>query len=72
MKAQEIAEMILINTKYLKNNVDEGKKFNFHIYNWKSGNVKKTATKEAIHHQIISLRNALLDLDKAISAEHKY
>ena len=59
--------LILGNVEYLQGSVMKGNAFSYSVY---KDNCDKTATKEAIHHQILTIRNMLLELDRAISEVH--
>lgn len=62
-----LAELIVANVRYLQGCVERGGAFSYSVY---KDNCDKTVTKEAIHHQILTIRNMLLELDKAISIAH--
>ena len=62
-----LVNLILGNVQYLQGSVMKGDAFSYSIYN---NNCDKAATKEAIHHQILTIRNMLLELDRAISEAH--
>ena len=62
-----LANLIDSNAEYLLDSVIRGDAFSYSVY---KNNCDKTATKEAIHHQILTIRNMLLELDKAISEAH--
>ena len=62
-----LVNLILANVEYLQGSVMKGDAFSYSIY---KANCDKTLTKEAIHHQILTIRNMLLELDRAISEAH--
>ena len=62
-----LANLIASNVLYLQGCVERGDAFSYSVY---KDNCDKTVTKEAIHHQILTIRNMLLELDKAISIAH--
>ena len=68
-KAQQIGEMIALNVDYLQEILGRGAESHYSVYNYRA-NPHKEATKCAIHNQIVTLRNMLLELDKAVSNIH--
>ena len=67
--AQDIAKMISLNVKFLCSMVSRGAESHYNISNYRK-NPQKEATQGAIHHQIVTLRNMLLELDKLVLAIH--
>ena len=68
--AKDMAKMISLNVNYLYGMVSRGAESHYNIINDKK-NPKKEATQGAIHHQIVALRNMLLELDKLVLAIHR-
>lgn len=66
MTAEKLAIAVLLNAEYLKESVDKGAEFGYSAY--RTGD--KRLTKGAIHNQIVSLRQILLELDRSIAKEN--
>ncbi len=68
--AKDMAKMISLNVNFLCSMVSRGAESHYNIINYRK-NPQKEATQGAIHHQIVTLRNMLLELDKLVLAIHK-
>ena len=66
---KDTAKMIDLNMRYLQNMLERGAESNYNVYHYK-GNPHKEATYTSIHHQIVTLRNMLLELDKEVLSVH--
>ncbi len=69
----KLAETIVMNADYLSTCVERGDKINFWGGWLRQGKeFDRSASKESLHRQIVSLRDMLLVLDKEIAKAHKF
>jgi len=67
--AKDMVKMIAMNVNYLCSMINRGAISHYNIEHYKE-HPRKEATQGAIHHQIVTLRNMLLELDRAVQAIH--